>query len=119
MNYNNFVLIFKNRFPMGNTYSFITVCEAAQKTGSQLFINGSPQYLEIVPNEVIKGPTKGGSVKDTIDGDYTMFNKSWNYLYRLDDGRYGSINVTTGEVRAFDDDVESAVHRFFFQQMSF
>ena len=48
MNYNNFVLIFKNRFPMGNTYSFITVCEASQKTGSKFFIEGAPKYLEIV-----------------------------------------------------------------------
>jgi len=119
MNYNNFVLIFKNRFPMGNTYSFITVCEASQKTGSKFFIDGSPKYLEIVPNEVTKGPTKYDSVKDTIDGDYTMFNKGCNYLYQLDDGRYGSINGTTGEIRAFDGDAESEVHRFFFQQMTF
>jgi hypothetical protein len=104
---------------MGNTYSFIAVCEAHQKTGSQFFINGVPQYLEIVPNEVTKGPTKDGSVKDTIDGDYTMFNKGLSYLYRLDDGRYGSIDMTTGEIHAFDGDAELAVHRFFFQQMAF
>jgi hypothetical protein len=104
---------------MGNTYSFITVCNAHQKTGSHFFIDGAPKYLEIVPNEVTKGPTKYGSVKDTIDGDYTMFNKGCNYLYQLDDGRYGSINGTTGEIRAFDGDAESAVHRFFFQQMTF
>jgi hypothetical protein len=104
---------------MGNTYSFITVCEASQKTGSKFFIDGAPKYLEIVPNEVTKGPTKYDSVKDTIDGDYTMFNKGCNYLYQLDDGRYGSINCTTGEIRAFDGDAESEVHRFFFQQMTF
>jgi hypothetical protein len=104
---------------MGNTYSFITVCEASQKTGSKFFIDGAPKYLEIVPNEVTKGPTKYDSVKDTIDGDYTMFNKGCNYLYQLDDGRYGSINGTTGEIRAFDGDAESEVHRFFFQQMTF
>lgn len=120
MNYENVVLIFKNRFPTGNTYSFIAVHES-NPTQSSLQINGTTYKLDIIAFDITQkwNGTKTEWIQREVDHPSTLFNKSWDYLYRLDDGKYGIANFGTGHVKAFDNvDAESIIHRFFFDAMS-
>ena len=126
MNYENVVLIFKNRFPTGNTYSFISVIPDYKRKSeipitSHFFIDGAPYYLDIIAYDITKRGygSKTDWIENEVDGERTLFNKSWLYLYRLDDGRYGTINFATGQIRAFDNDnAEANIHRFFFSSMT-
>jgi hypothetical protein len=120
MNYENVVLIFKNRFPIGNTYSFIAVHES-NPIQSPLQINGITRKLDIIAFDITQkwNGTKTEWIRREVDHESTLFNKSWDYLYRLDDGKYGIVNFSTGKIQAFDNvDAESIIHRFFFDAMS-
>jgi hypothetical protein len=73
--------------------------------------------LDIIAYDITKRGygSKTDWIENEVDNERTLFNKSWLYLYRLDDGRYGTINFETGKIRAFENDnAEANIHRFFF-----
>ena len=122
MNYESVVLIFKNRFPTGNTYSFIHVDESYQRKPdeSSLMLNGVPYKLVVLAYDITKRwNTKTDWISREVDIENGLFVRNRNYLYKLDDGRFGTANFETGEIQAFENDNAAAiVHAFFYDMMS-
>ena len=122
MNYENIVLIFKNRFPTGNTYSFIHVDESYQRKPDEscLMLNGVSHKLVILAYDITKSwNTKTDWISREVDIENGLFIRNRNYLYKLDDGRFGIANFETGKVQPFENDNATAiVHAFFYNMMS-
>jgi hypothetical protein len=122
MNYENVVLIFKNRFPTGNTYSFIHVEESYQRKPDEtsLMLNGLPHKLVVLAYDITKRwNTKTDWISREVDIENGLFVRNRNYLYKLDDGRFGTANFETGVVHAFENDNAAAIiHAFFYNMMS-
>jgi hypothetical protein len=120
MNYENVVLIFKNRFPTGNTYSFIHVDESYQRKPDEtsVMLNGTLHKLVIVAHDITKRwNTKTDWISREVDNE--LFVRNRNYLYKLDDGRFGVVNFETGIIQPFENDNATAiVHAFFYNEMS-
>lgn len=122
MNYENIVLIFKNRFPTGNTYSFIHVDESYQRKPdeSSLMLNDVPYKLVVLAYDITKRwNTKTDWISREVDIENGLFVRNRKYLYKLDDGRFGTANFETGEIQAFENDNAAAIiHAFFYDMMS-
>jgi len=122
MNYENIVLIFKNRFPTGNTYSFIHVDESYQRKPDELslMLNGVPYKLVVLAYDITKRwNTKTDWISREVDIENGLFVRNRKYLYKLDDGRFGTANFETGEIQAFENDNAAAIiHAFFYDMMS-
>lgn len=122
MNYENIVLIFKNRFPTGNTYSFIHVDESYQRKPDEtsLMLNGVPHKLIVLAYDITKSwNTKTDWISREVDIENGLFVRNRNYLYKLDDGRFGTANFETGKVQPFENDNAAAIiHAFFYDMMS-
>jgi hypothetical protein len=87
---------------------------------SSLMLNGVPYKLVVLAYDITKRwNTKTDWISREVDIENGLFVRNRKYLYKLDDGRFGTANFETGEIQAFENDNAAAIiHTFFYDMMS-
>jgi hypothetical protein len=87
---------------------------------SSLMLNSVPYKLVVLAYDITKRwNTKTDWISREVDIENGLFVRNRKYLYKLDDGRFGTANFETGEIQAFENDNAAAIiHAFFYDMMS-
>ena len=83
-------------------------------------LNDVPYKLVVLAYDITKRwNTKTDWISREVDIENGLFVRNRKYLYKLDDGRFGTANFETGEIQAFENDNAAAIiHAFFYDMMS-